>query len=149
MRIMDNRLFDLIPMKPFPNGVTALAYETLGVGGPAGDAITMLEWARDRAGIMPRMYAVNHHPEIVDRSRQKLILERLHKKGTVSQQWYSERLELLTTSYPDEDSEQRLALTSDFTIVAPVRYYLLREIRRRAEKLMLPETIHEDTILAR
>jgi hypothetical protein len=148
MRIMDNRLFDLIPLKPFPNGVMAIAYETLGVGGPAGDAITMLEWARDYAGVMPRVFAVNHHPEIVDRSRQKLILERLHQKGTVSEQWYAERLELLTLTYPDEDSEQRLSLTSDFTIVAPMRFYLLREIRRRAEKLSLPETLHEDLILA-
>jgi len=147
MRIMDNRLFDLIPLKPFPSGVTVLAYETLGIGGPEGDAITMLEWARDRAGVMPRMYAVNHHPEIVDRSRQRLILERLHKKGTVTEQWYEERLDLLTLNYPDEDSEQRLALTSDFTIVAPMRYYLLREIRRRAEILSLPETVHENSIL--
>jgi hypothetical protein len=148
MRIMDNRLFDLIPLKPFPNGVTALAYETVGVGGPAGDAITMLEWARDRAGVMPRIYAVNHHPEIVDRSRQKLILEFMHKQGTVTEEWYSERNDLLTASYPDEDSEQRLALTSDFTIVVPTRYYILREVRRRAEMLFLPETIHEDSILA-
>jgi len=147
LRIMDNRLFDLIPWGPFPNGITAIAYEALGIGGPAGDAITMLEWERDSRGVMPRIFAVNHHPEIVDRSRQRLILERLHKKGTVTEEWYEERRELLTHSYPDEDSEQRLALTSDFTIVAPLRFYLLREIRRRAEAFSLPVSIHEDEIL--
>jgi len=147
LRIMDNRLFDLIPVEPFPKGTIPIAYETLSVGGPAGDAITMLEWERDSGGVMPRVFAVNHHPEIVDRSRQRLILERKHNNGTVTKEWYEERLALLTQSYPDEDSEQRLALTSDFTLIAPLRFYLLREVRRRAEALSLPVSIHEDEIL--
>jgi len=147
LRILDNRLFDLIPSGPFPEGLTPIAYETLGIGGPAGDAVTMLEWARDAHGVMPRIFAVNHHPEIVDRSRQLMILERLHKKGSVSEEWYEERLGLLTGSYPDEDSEQRLTLTSDFTIVAPLRFYIFREIRLRAEALSQMVSFHEDEIL--
>ncbi len=53
----------------------------------------MVEWARDHGGIMPRMFASNHHPEIVDRARQFMILQRKHKKGEVTTTWYEERLE--------------------------------------------------------
>ena len=34
----------------------------------------MMEFARDAGGVMPRVFGVNHHPEIVDRSRQMMIL---------------------------------------------------------------------------
>jgi hypothetical protein len=146
-RILDNRLFDLIPEGRLADGITPISYETLGIGGPAGKALTMLEWARDSHGVMPRIFAVNHHPEIVDRSRQLMILEEMHTSGSVTEEWYSERLEVLTNNHSDEDSEQRLTLTSDFTIVAPLRFYLLREIRRRAEALDIPVSIHEDQIL--
>ena len=50
LRVVDNRLFDLIPEpSALHNGHVPIAYETQGEGGPRGDAITMLEWARDRA----------------------------------------------------------------------------------------------------
>ena len=96
---------------------------------------------------MPRIFAVNHHPEIVDRARQRLILQRKHDRGEVSRQWYEERLDIVTRSYPDEDSEQRLQLTSDYTIVAPLRFHLWREVRRRAEALGRPVQVHEDQVL--
>ena len=71
LRVLDNRLFDLIPREgTFPDGVTAIGWETLGVGGPPGDAITMIEFARDAGGVMPRVFGVNHHPEIANRAGQ-------------------------------------------------------------------------------
>ena len=145
LRIMDNRLFDLIPANPLPPGILAVGHETVGVGGPRGEAITMVEWARDKGGVMPRVFGSNHHPEIVDRSRQFMILQRMREN--VSQAWYEERLDIMTRNYPDEDSEYLLALTSDFTIVAPVRFYLYRQIRLRAEALGKSVAIHEDQVL--
>ena len=76
LRIVDHRLYDLIaPPGPLPAGAIPIGHETRGVGGPEGEALTMVEWARDSAGVMPRIFAVNHHPEIVDRSRQMLVLQ--------------------------------------------------------------------------
>lgn len=146
LRVIDNRLFDLIPRQGSLDGYLPIAYETLGVGGPKGDALTMLEFARDGAGLMPRVFGVNHHPEIVDRGRQTIILEQKRERGEVSQQWYRERLDALTRTYPDEDSDRRLHLTSDYTLLGPVRYYVQRQLRLRAEALGLTIDLHEDRL---
>ncbi len=118
-----------------PAGAVPIGYETLGVGGPPGDAVTMIEFARDRGGVMPRMFAVNHHPEIVDRFRQIMILDQKRDRGEVTDEWYHERLDILTRAFPDEDIDQRLHLTSDFTLLGPLRFHLFRQVRRRAESL--------------
>lgn len=146
-RILDNRLFDLIPdPAAFPSGVTPISWETLGVGGPRGDALTMLELARDTTGIMPRVFAVNHHPEISDRERQLKIVEQKLERGEVSAQWVAERREALTRTFPDEDSEQRLRRTSNFTLLGPLRFHLRRQVRLRAESLGFAVDIHEDRV---
>ena len=95
---------------------------------------------------MPRVFGVNHHPEIVDRGRQRLILEQKREKGEVSEDWYRERADTLSTSYPDENSDRRLQVTSDYTLLAPLRYFLTRQIRLRAEALGLLIDVHEDRI---
>jgi hypothetical protein len=147
LRVVENRLFDLIPVAGFPDGALPIGYETLGVGGPAGDAVTMLEFARDAAGVLPRMFAVNHHPEIVDRFRQMMILEQKLDRGEVTKEWYQERLEILTRTYPDENSDQRLHVTSDYTLLGPLRFHLYRQVRLRAEALALRVDVHEDQAL--
>jgi hypothetical protein len=149
LRVVENRLFDLVPEGDrFPDGVLPVGYETMGLGGPRGDGVTMLEFARDRNGRMPRIFAVNHHPEIVDRFRQIMILEQKYDRGDVSHEWYQERLEVLTRTYPDENSDQRLHVTSDYTLLGPLRFHLYRAIRRRAESLGLWVDVHEDRVLA-
>jgi hypothetical protein len=148
LRVLENRLFDLVPRaETWPGWAVPLGYETLGVGGPPGDAITMIEFARDRAGIVPRMLAVNHHPEIVDRYRQVMILNQKRDRGEVSDQWYQERLDILTKSFPDVDVDQSLHLTSDFTLLGPLRFHLFRAIRQRAERLGREPGLHEDRVL--
>ena len=85
LRVLDSRLYDLIPRPgPLPDGVTIIAHETLGVGGPRGEAVTMVEFARDADGVMPRIFAVNHHPEIVNRPRQLTILRKRMDRGEVT-----------------------------------------------------------------
>ena len=148
LRVVENRLFDLLPHPGgFPPGIVPIGYETLGLGGPRGESVTMLEFARDRAGVMPRIFAVNHHPEIVDRFRQVMILNQKRDRGEVTNEWYQERLEILTRTYPDENSDLRLHLTSDYTLLAPLRFHLYRAVRVRAEALGLPLRIHEDQVL--
>jgi hypothetical protein len=148
LRILDNRLFDLIPEpRPLPAGFLPIGYETLGVGGPRGDALTMLEFARDAAGVMPRVFGVNHHPEVVGRERQLELLEEKLRREEVSEQWVMERREILTRRYPDEDSDDRLQRTSECTLLAPLRFHLYRELRRRAAALDLVLDLHEDRTL--
>ncbi len=148
LRVVENRLFDLLPYPGgFPPGIVPIGYETFGLGGPKGESVTMLEFARDRAGVMPRVFAVNHHPEIVDRFRQVMILNQKRDRGEVTNEWYQERREILTRTYPDENSDLRLHLTSDYTLLAPLRFHLHRAVRLRAEALGLPLRVHEDQVL--
>ena len=147
LRIIDNRLFDLIPgSQPLHDGYVPIGYETLGVGGPRGEALTMLEFSRDRAGLMPRVFGVNHHPEIVDRGRQRLILEQKRERGEVTEEWYRERASALSHNYPDENSDRRLHVTSDYTLLGPLRYYVYRQVRLRAQALGRHVDVHEDRI---
>lgn len=146
VRVVDHRLFDLIPAPALPPGLTPIAYETRGVEGPTGEAITMIEWERDGAGTMPRVFAVNHHPEIVDRSRQMLVLRQKLERGEVDQAWFDDRARVLTETYSDDARDQRLHLTSDYTLMGPVRYHLYRQVRRRAEALGHSVELHEDMV---
>jgi len=147
LRVLDNRLFDLIPREAaFPDGVTPIGWETLGVGGPRGDGITMIEFARDAGGVMPRVFGVNHHPEIANRAGQLAILEQKLERGEVSATWFAERREVLTRSYPGEDSERLLQLTSDYTLLRPLRFHLRRQVRLRAESLGAALDLREDDV---
>ena len=65
----------------------------------------------------------------------------------MSEQWYQERLDILTGSLPDEDVDQRLHLTSDFTLLGPLRFHLFRQIRRRAESRGRRAGLHESRVL--
>ena len=148
LRVVENRLFDLLPDPDhWPAWALPIGFETRGVGGPQGEAVTMIEFARDRDGVVPRVFAVNHHPEIVDRFRQVMILDQKRGRGEVSEEWYRERLEILTRAFPHEDVDQRLHVTSDFTLLGPLRFHLFRQIRRRAEAHGGARGFHEDRVL--
>jgi hypothetical protein len=135
IRILDSRLYDLVPTAALESTVTPLGYETLGAGGPAGDAVTMWEAARDVTGRMPRVFGVNHHPEIVDRSRVLMLLWQKRARGEVSHEWYAERAQAMTVTLRDEDADRRLDLTSRYTLFGPLRYYMHRQARLRAAAL--------------
>jgi len=148
LRVVENRLFDLIPRPgSFPAGCVPIAFETRGVGGAPGEAVTMIEFARDAYGVMPRIFAVNHHPEILDRFRQVMILNQKRDRSEVSEAWYRERLEILTRQFASEDVDQRLHLTSDYTLLGPLRFHLFRALRLRAEKLGLELPLHESRVV--
>jgi hypothetical protein len=143
-RVVENRLFDLVPRADQPSWAVPIGFETLG---GEGDAVTMIDFATDGGGVVPRLFGVNHHPEIVDRSRQVMILKQKRDRGEVTDAWYRERLEILTRDFPDENVDQRLHLTSDFTLLGPLRFHLYRQVRLRAERLGRARGFHEDRVL--
>lgn len=135
IEVLDSRLYDLVPMEPLPGDVAPIAYESIGAGGPAGPALTMMEMARDATGTMPRVLAVNHHPEIVNRPRQLALLRRRRAFGDISDAWYEERRRTLMQTLDDRRGEQPLALTSSFSLHGPLRYHVGRHLRLLAERL--------------
>ena len=115
-RVVDNRLFDLALQsagKAFP-----VAFES-----EQSDVLTMLEFAR--SGDMPRMYGTNHHPEIVDRAHVLTVLDQKRKHGQVDDRWYNERADTMKEMLQGEN-ELQSRLTSEFTLLGPIRYHLQR-----------------------
>jgi hypothetical protein len=142
-RVLDNRLYDLVPRAgALQRGVCAVAFETAGRDG-TGNALTMIEVARAANGVMPRILGVNHHPEIVNRSRLLVTLEKQFERGDVSRAWYDERKHTLTDPVPDEWGDRLLNLTSSYTFMGPLRYHLYRLARERAETLNEPLAVDE------
>jgi len=93
--VLDSRYYDLIPTShAAPSGMTAIAYESSESGGP-GEALTMFEFARERDAAVPRMFAVNGHPEIGAAERVAMLLERMLARGSITPEVYEERVALL------------------------------------------------------
>jgi hypothetical protein len=147
LSVTDSRLFDLIPAgQPLPPGMTAIAHEVL-PSGERGDALTMLELARDRAGVMPRFFAVNSHPEIFDAGmQQRLVNERL-VTGAVTPEWTAERRRVIA-NLRNPAVEWKIRLTSRITLLDPLRFYLYRLVRLRHEMLAARSPVHEDEVVA-
>jgi hypothetical protein len=144
LRVIDHRLFDLIPGPGAPeDGFIPVGFEARGVGGAPGEALTMMEFGRDRGGVMPRVFGVNHHPEIVDRARQMMLLRQKRERGEVTSEWAEDRARILCETRPDVSLDQLLHLTSDYTLLGPLRFYLYRQVRERAEALGVPIEVGE------
>lgn len=139
LRVLDSRLYDLVPVRAL-GAVTPIGYDTLGVGGPEGDALTMIEVARDREGVVPRIFGVNHHPEIVNRPWQLALLKKRVESGSVTPEWYAERAASLAEQM-DDRSDRSLRITSHYTLLAPLKHHLHSEARRRAAQLGRPLSI--------
>ncbi|HEX3581252.1 MAG TPA: hypothetical protein VH087_05795 [Thermoanaerobaculia bacterium] len=116
-RVVDNRLFDLVLDG---GGVTPIAFENEHSG-----TVTMAEFARD--GDMPRVWGVNHHPEIIDREHLLSVLREKRAHGEVTAQWYEERSHTLENEMAG-DAEQQSRLTSEYTFLGVLRHHLQRLI---------------------
>lgn len=120
-RVVDNRLFDLID-----NGsANVIARED-----ENSDGVTMVEFARGADG-MPRILGVNHHPEIVDREHIATVLEEKRARGEVSEDWYRERVVTMRDLFVKFERESRL--TSEYTLLGPLRHHLARLVSERCE----------------
>lgn len=122
-RVIDNRLFDLI--LDDTGGVNCLAFEN-----ENSAAVTMLEFARDSEGAMPRVFGMNHHPEIIDRDHVLEVLDEKHAHGEVSDRWYHERADTMTDLLQGEN-ERQSRLTSEFTFIGPLRHHVAQLIEER------------------
>jgi len=146
LRVLDSRLFDLIPRPDAKRRVTIVARETQGVNGPPGEAMTMMEVARDRSGRIPRIFGVNHHPEIIDRANLMAMLRAKLDRGEVTKTWYDQRMRTLSVQFPDESSDRDLHATSDFTFLGPLKFHVTRAARLRAGELSRSFPAHESDV---
>jgi hypothetical protein len=148
LRVTDNRLFDLVEKSHGKrNGFARLSYEC-NVDGAAGDALTMVEFARDWQGVMPRILGVNHHPEVIGRNRIKAVIAGKWERGEVTREWYEDRLRTLDKHMSGE-FDQAIRITSVFTFLAPVEFYLHRMLRERREAQGLVPVVDENLVVLR
>ncbi len=131
--VLDSRLYDLVPTG---NGHgLRLAFEAISGTASPGNAVTMIEMARDDDGVAPRVWGVNFHPEIGDRGLQRTRLDRLAARGEVTPEWVDERRRALDLWNASEAAERGLQRTSAFAFEGPLRRIvarLLSEGRGRA-----------------
>jgi hypothetical protein len=129
-RVLDNRLFDLIPEENAWHSAQPIAFELTPDGSAPGEAVTMIEFARDPSGTSPRVFAVNHHPEIVDREHVVTVLDEKFARGEVTRQWYEERSNTLMSDMTAE-RERQSRLTSEYTLIGLLEQSLRRLLDRR------------------
>ncbi len=121
-RVIDNRLFNLV----LDGGdVTPFAFEQEGTR-----VVTMAEFVS--TGTMPRVFGVNHHPEIIDRAHLLAVLEKKHARGEVAEQWYRERVHTLEHEMTGE-TERQSRLTSHYTLLGPLQWHLERIVEERLD----------------
>lgn len=133
-RVLDSRLYDLIPIGT-KTGLL-LAFEEGSRPEIPGEAVTMLELSRDADGVWPRVWGVNFHPEIGDRGKQRVRVERLAERGEVTAAWFEERRRALDAWDASESAEHGLQWTSSFTFEGPLRRIVARVLaeRRRLDR---------------
>lgn len=104
--VLDSRHYDLLPSGHSRAGATAIAFESSPSSEGPGEALTMLEIARDSDG-MPRMFAVNSHPEIGAPERVEELLQRLLAGGSIDRETFEQRSAILPV-LRDDRREARL-----------------------------------------
>jgi hypothetical protein len=128
-RVVDNRLFDLVLEDAC--GASCLALES-----ENSAAITMLEFARG-SDDMPRVFGMNHHPEIIDREHVLHVLHEKRLHGHVTENWYRERAEAMGSLLQGEnDSQSRL--TSEYTFLRPLQHFVAMQIAERCGGRLQP-----------
>ena len=132
-RVIDNRLFDLIPERTA--GVSVIARES-----ETQEAVTIVEFARDSSGTIPRILGVNHHPEVIDRDHVMAVLDEKRAHGEVNEAWYREREETMREMLNGE-AERESRLTSHYTFIGPLRFHLSRLIDERTAELTRAEAL--------
>ena len=104
--VLDSRYYDLLPSGSLPAGATPIAFESAYRAEGPGDALTMLELARDADGT-PRLFGVNSHPEIGGPERVAAILAVLLERGTITADVHAQRSAMLPM-LRDDRREERL-----------------------------------------
>ncbi len=124
VKVLDSRLFDLLPTG---NGFARpLAFECEPGGTRPGEAVTMLEFAHVPGSALPRVWGVNHHPEIGDVGLQRERLHRLWENGGLTEAWFKERLSALDAWNASAAAEHGLQKTTSWTFERPLRLHIAR-----------------------
>jgi hypothetical protein len=92
--VLDSRYYDLLPAAPLPAGATPIAFEADLAGEGPGEALTMLELAREPDGL-PRIFGVNSHPEIGAHERVSELLAQMLERGEIAPDVHAERSAML------------------------------------------------------
>ena len=103
--VLDSRYYDLLPAPTLPPGVTPIAFESSQAGEGPGEALTMLELARDPNGT-PRLFGVNSHPEIGAAESVASILQAMLERGTITPDVHAERSAMLPMLRDDRTQER-------------------------------------------
>ena len=126
VKVLDSRLFDLLPTGT--GNARPLGFDSDLPGAGPGPAVTMFEFARMEGSTLPRIWGVNHHPEIGDVMLQRERLERVWANGGVSPDWYHERLGALAAWRASAALEQGLQRTTRWTFEKPLRLHVERAL---------------------
>ena len=137
--------FDLVETPTNGHHFLRLGYDC-DASGHQGDAVTMVEFARDREGVMPRVLGVNHHPEVVGRNYIRNVLDSKWARGEVTKEWHDERVKTLEKHFSGEYNQQ-IRVTSIFTFLAPVEFHLQRLVRERREALGFDGGVDENLVI--
>jgi hypothetical protein len=107
--VLDSRYYDLVPAVPtFPAGLTPIAFDSSRADEGSGQALTMLELARERDGSAPRIFAVNSHPEIGSPQRVAAQLDRMLANGMITAQYHAERSAAILPMLRGDLGDERL-----------------------------------------
>jgi cellobiose-specific phosphotransferase system component IIB len=75
-----------------------------------------------------------------------MLLRQKLEQGEVTAEWAEERARIMSETQADDVRDRLLHLTSDYTLLGPLRFYLYRQVRERSEALGLPVEVHEARI---
>ena len=114
--VLESRYYDLIPSASFPGRATPIAFETRGDAHEHQRALTMVEFARD--GDVPRMFAVNNHPEIGAADRVGTLLDEMLARGTITREVYEARRAILPVLRDDRSAERLRVARAVFSDLA-------------------------------
>jgi len=103
--VLDSRHYDLLPTGKMRGGATPIAFEWDTTNMGPGDALTMLEIARERDGT-PRFFAVNSHPEISEATKVSRFLDAMLASGTIDRESYEQRASILPVLRDDRTTER-------------------------------------------
>lgn len=132
--VLDNRIFDLVPESgAFTGSVIPLSWDVHGT--TRGEAITMVELARDGESDYPRVYGVNFHPEIIDRQHVMKVMSDKLARREVTDAWYRERLRIFRDDLGQPGVEPLVRLTSQFTFLVPLEHHLRRILADRQREV--------------
>lgn len=121
LRVIDSRLFDLIPNGHRPAGMTIIGYECDSDEKGCGEAATMIEFAKGAGEDVPRVFAVNFHPEIWGRRQQLELIEGKFERGEVTREWYMERRNSFIVDGP---TARDIRFTSERMFLDLLRHHL-------------------------